>query len=217
MNDLPNENMTMAEEIFEQLLQQKTFLHEVSATPLRKLKRNLKIGIAYALVISMLYGVLIYMFPLWQVQLGLIVVTAFNVWIAYHSYQLVKKINAYDPSRNVLVTLRTVYSGFKEWFRQQYRMAALVYPVAAAAGYMLGGTIGSGLSIEEFFAKPFVGWALLGVIIVLVPLGLLLAKWMNRRAYGRYVDQLRETITALEDDDDETLINDQHANLSGSS
>lgn len=212
MNDLSHTHRAMAEEIFEQLLQQKSFLHEGSATPLRKLKRNLKIGIGYGLIISLLYGVLIYMFPLWQIQVGLLVVTAFNFWIMYHSYQLIKKINAYDPSHNILSTLRSVHAGFKAWFRQQYRMAALVYPVAAAAGYMLGGTMSSGLSIEEFFAKPFVGWALLGVLAILVPSGLLLAKWMNKRAYGRYVDQLSESIHALESDG-ENAFDDPNASV----
>ena len=155
-------------------------------------------GMVMGVIITLGYGLLIFYFPYWQVQLGLLIVSAFNIWIMLASYRLYNSIDPTLSQGNVLQTLKMHHQQFTAWFKQQLRMAVFIYPVAAAAGFMLGGAVGSGKDVGAFLSKPFVWVALAICVAVLVPLGLLLAKYMNRKAFGRYVDELKEHIDELE-------------------
>jgi hypothetical protein len=73
----------------------------------------------------------------------------------------------------------------------------LLYPVSAAGGFMLGGFVGSGKPIEVFMSKPIVIIILVVTIAILVPICYKLAKWMTKKAFGQYADQLKKNIDAL--------------------
>jgi hypothetical protein len=186
-------------DLLDDLLAKRSY-HQAAAadTPLRKLRHNMQVSTMYGLVITMGYALLIFYFPIWQVQLGLLVVIAFNILLMVQGFRFQAALDKLMLSGAVLETLKAVRDRFRRWFRQQYRMAIFVYPVAASAGFMLGGTLGSGKPIEVFMASEKVQLAWLISIAVLLPLCMWLARWLNRKAFGQYVDQLQETIDALE-------------------
>lgn len=200
MNDLKQiwEQDTNGEDMLEQMLKSKSFTRSAIQTPLEKLKRNLALHIGYAIAITLGYAWVIYYFPLWQVQACMLLLITFNLWGIVKSYDLYKNINLEMSDANVLAELKKHYHAFSEWKRQSLRAALLVYPFAAAGGFMLGGTVGSGKPVEVFMASPYILIALAIMIVILVPLGYWLAKWMTKVAFGKYVDQLKERIDELE-------------------
>lgn len=180
------------------LLKEQSFMRKRIEGPLEKLKNNLLKGIIIGIIITLGYAWLIFYFPLWQVQIGLLVCIGFNIWLIKTSIQQYQHISIDLGAANVLETLLSYHSLFRQWFRQQEWVALFIYPVAAAAGFMLGGTAGSGKTISQFMSKPAAPIALIICILVLEPLCYYLTKWMNQRAFGQYVDQLNQYIDELQ-------------------
>lgn len=186
--------------MLEDLLATGAYKNAVHFSPLQKLKRNLAASLLFAILITLGYGLLIFYFPLWQVQLALLVVIGFNIWVMVHAWRIYESINPDMGKDDVLTTLIMHRNQFRTWFRQQMRYALFVYPVAATGGYLLGGAIGSGKPISVFMSHSFVQIMLVVAIIILVPLSYMLAKWMNKKAFGQYVDQLEKRIEELQAD-----------------
>ena len=79
----------------------------------------------------------------------------------------------------------------------QQQAGLLIYPVSATGGFMIGGSVGAGKSITEVMQKPGMIIALLIALIILVPLCFYLAKWMSKKAFGKYAEQLKQNIEML--------------------
>jgi hypothetical protein len=200
MNDLKQiwNEADNGNDILEQMLQNKSFKQAGFKTPLAKLKRNLAIHIGYAVIITLAYAFVIYYFPYWQVQACMLLLIVFNLWAMVKAYGLYNSLDLNLADHNVLVELKKHYSAFKGWEKQSLRVALFVYPFAASGGFMLGGTVGSGKSVEVFMGDYRVIIALIIALLILVPLSYLLAKWMTKVAFGKYVDQLKVRIDELE-------------------
>jgi hypothetical protein len=200
MNDLKEiwQQETSGGGLLEEMLQNKTFRHANIHTPLAKLKKNLAIHIGYAAIITIGYALIIYYFAFWQVQACMFLLIIFNLWAMVTSYGLYKNIDVHLSGANVLNELKKHYHAFMEWEKQSMRAGLIIYPFAAAGGFMLGVAVGSGNSPEVWLAESRVLIIMGIVIVVLVPIGYFLAKWMTKVAFGRYVVQLRERINELE-------------------
>lgn len=185
-------------DLLEQMLQNKTFRQANIQTPLAKLKRNLAIHIGYAAIITIGYALIIYYFAFWQVQACMYLLIIFNLWAMITSYKLYKNIDLNLTGTNVLNELKKHYHAFMEWEKQSMRAGLMIYPFAAAGGFMLGGAVGSGKSPEVWLSDSRIMIIMAIVVMVLVPLGYLVAKGMTKVAFGRYVVQLRERINELE-------------------
>jgi ABC-type nitrate/sulfonate/bicarbonate transport system permease component len=185
-------------DMLDAMLEQKQFLHHPSKGPLEKLRSNLVKNISIAVILTLGYACLIFYFPYWQIQVGLLITICLNLALMWQAYEQYKNIAPALSSGNVLQTLKHIHASFKKMFRQQERTALLVYPVACAAGFMLGGVIGWGKSVEAFMGAAKAQIALAICIVVLVPIGYYLAKWMNKVKFGKYIDQIKEHIDALE-------------------
>jgi len=180
------------------MLEQKDFMHHPSKGPLEKIRSNLVKNICIAGILTLGYACLIFYFPYWQIQVGLLITICLNLVVMWQAYEQYKNIAPALNSGNVLQTLKDIHASFQKMFRQQERAALLVYPVACAAGFMLGGVASSGKSVEVFMGNQKVQIALAICIVVLVPIGFYLAKWMNKVAFGKYFEQIKVHIDALE-------------------
>ena len=169
-----------------------------SKDPLRKIKNNLLSHSILGIAISGFYIFVLIKFPLWQILLCLGIVLLFTVWAIIQALQLYKKLSVSNNSLSVLQQMELHYYTINKWMNIYQWAALFIYPVSAAGGFMLGGFLGSGKPIEVFMQKPVVIIALLVTVAVLVPCCFYLAKWMSRRAYGRYADVLKQNIDALE-------------------
>ncbi len=178
------------------------FRQQVSArsahSPLDKIKRNLLLNSLFGLLICIAYVIIIVVFPAWEVRACIFIVLVFSLWACAGALRLYRQLRHPLPPGNLLTELERHVKAVKQWTRLQERVALLIYPVSAAGGFMLGGMLGSGKPVRVFLDKPLMQLALLITILILVPLCYYLARWMNRKAFGRYVDQLSEHIQSLQ-------------------
>ena len=173
--------------------------------PLMKLKRNLLINIIWSIVITLIYVLLIIIFPVWPVWLALAITSLFNiatVWPAIGFYREIQP--EVSSSQGLLQQMKVQHHAISAWGKLQLRLALFVYPVATAGGYFLGGILGSGRTVDELLGQKLFVWVLPIAIIVLVPLSYLLAKWMFRKSFGRHLNALQNNIRSLEDLDGES-------------
>jgi hypothetical protein len=187
-----------SDDMLNKLLQQKDFSNLYSKLPLKKLKRNLLIGIFWAILITLLYISLFFFINLWQVYIALCVLIFFNAWIMIGSWKLYKKTNEnITPSNSLKEELQKNYTGFQNWWKVQQKAGLFVYPISAAGGFILGGFWGSGKSAEAFLYNPRMITILLITILILVPICHYAAKWMFNYAYGKHLKKLKTLIDEL--------------------
>jgi hypothetical protein len=173
-------------------------LDHSSTHPLHHLRRNMFFGFIWAVLISLGYLVLMFVFPMWPIIAGLAVVLAFNLYFMLRSYRLYRQLPALLNGHNSLRQgLEQFYGAFMETNRLTMFAAKFVYPVAAAAGFMLGGVLGSGKSLETLFQKPVFPLSMIGVAVLITPFALKLAARLTEAAYGKYLRQLKDHLDEL--------------------
>jgi uncharacterized membrane protein YoaK (UPF0700 family) len=183
------------------MLRSKKISKHRSHSPLEKIKRNLLINMTWCVVICILYMLIIFYFRYWQVQVALGIVLIFSMWALSTAYSVYRKINTTISASNSLITeLKRHHQTIASWMSSQQRVALFIYPVSAVGGFMLGGAMGSGKSVDYFMSKPMVWLILLVTIIVLVPLCYYLAKWMSNYAFGKHLKSLQQNIFDLEEE-----------------
>ncbi len=187
-------------EMLEQILVSESYKKPADKSPLAKLKTNLAIHIGYALIITVAYALVVFHFPYWQIQGCILLLIVFNLWAIKKAYELYKNIDPNLWEHNVLQELKSHHHAFTEWEKQSLRVTLFVYPFAIAGGFMLGGTIGMGNTLEAFLAKDMVVPMLLITTILFIPVGYLLTKWFTKIAFGIYVEQLKARIDELENE-----------------
>ncbi len=187
-----------SDDMLNKMLQQTDFENIQSKLPLKKLKRNLLIGIFWAVLITLLYIILFFFIHLWQVYIALGVNTFFNIWVMIDSWKLYKSTNEnITPSNSLKQELHKNYNSFQSWWKLQEKAGLFVYPIAAAGGFILGGFWGSGKSVEAFLYNPRMLTILVITILVLVPVCYYGARWMFNYAYGKHLKKLKHLINEL--------------------
>jgi ABC-type sugar transport system permease subunit len=174
-----------------------------SQHPLLKLRRNLLKGIAAAIIISAAYIVVLFSTNQWPVQLSLFILLLFNGYLIYLSQQLRRQVpTSIQPGIGLKQELQQQHNNFVRWQKVQEKLAIFVYPIAAAGGFILGGTLGSDKSFEALLARPFFLVALIITVAILTPISLLLARWMFKVAYGKHLNILKQLIDELGENGD---------------
>lgn len=168
-----------------------------SKDPLEKIRRGLVKNAAWGLLLSIGYILLLIKFPAWQVLLCLGIVLAFTLWITVKALALYREMGRPSPHNNLLQEMERHYTGIMQWMAVQQRAGWFIYPISAAGGFMLGGSLGAGKSIDEVMNKPWMLVAMLITLAIMVPVCHYLAKWMFRKAFGKYADQLKANIDKL--------------------
>jgi hypothetical protein len=179
------------------LINMKTISSLPSIDPLEKIKRNLIINSLWGVLIVALYIYILVHFPFWQIFVSIGLVMLFTILGVYSALTLYLRMNQKLPANSVLNEMERHYQNIQQWMRIQQNIGLFLYPVSAAGGFMLGGFVGSGKPIEVFMGKPIIIIILLVTIAILVPICHKLAKWMNRKSFGRYADQLKRNIEDL--------------------
>lgn len=189
---------TGKDDTLHKMLQQSGISSFQSKLPLLKLRKNLLIGIIWAALISAAYIILFFFIHAWQVYLSLGVLIVFNTWIMWESWKLYKKIpTSIAPSQSLKKQLIENYNGFQHWWSIQLKVSVIVYPIATAGGFILGGVLGSDRSVEEFLYNPRMLSFLAITIIVFMPLSYYAAKWVYYKAYGKHLKKLKGLIEEL--------------------
>lgn len=189
---------SQTDELLSSLLSEGQFQKLHSQNPLMKIKRQLILSGWMATVLCILYSVLLIKFPFWQLLVCIGILLLFTFAGAYTSFKYAISIPPYiNGEGSLLQEMEKHYFTIKRWGDFQMKAALLVYPFAAAGGFMLGGMVGSGKSIEFFMSKPKVIIVLIITIAVLVPLSMLLAKFLFNKSFGVHLKKLKANIDEL--------------------
>lgn len=176
---------------------QKGVVAAPSKDPLEKIKRNLLINSVWGLVIAAGYVLVLIKFPVWQVLVCIGIVFLFTLWAVAKTLLLYREIKKPMPHNTLLQEMERHYQGIQSWMNVQEKAALLIYPVSAAGGFMIGGSLGAGKPIDIVMSKPIMLVSLVITIAILVPICIYLAKWLNKKAFGRYAAQLKQNIDNL--------------------
>ena len=187
-----------SDDALNKILQQKDFSKLHSRLPLEKLKSNLIVGIIWAAIITAFYIAVFFFVHIWQVNVALGILCFFNILVAMDSWKLYKKINVdFSTTNSLKEELKKNYSGFQRWWRIQEKLGLFVYPIGATGGFILGGVLGSGKSVEAFLYNPKMLIVLIITILILVPICYFGARWMFNYAYGKHLKKLKAFIEEL--------------------
>lgn len=167
-------------------------------SPLKKMKKLLKTNMLWAVLFVILYAVILFYYPFWQIRLFIGVALIFNLWGIVSGWKLHRSINDDILTGSLMTELQRNRTALRSWMRVQTIVAVCVYPFCVCGGFMLGGVLGSGKTVELFMSKPVAWWALIICVIILTPVGYLAAKWMFKKSFGKIVTQLDEAILSLQ-------------------
>jgi hypothetical protein len=187
-----------SDEELNRLLEQGDFSKLSSRLPLKKLKANLLIGIIWAILITIIYVVVFFYFPIWQVRVTLAVLVISNTLILIDSWNLYRQVpGILTPSNSLNEELTLHYNSFQRWWSLQQKLSLFIYPIALIGGFILGGVVASEKRVEELlFNSKMLG--ILGItLLVMVPLCYLGARWMFNYAYGTHLEEIKATIDEL--------------------
>lgn len=166
-------------------------------SPLKRMKRMLKINMGCAVVIAAIYIVVIGLVHEWQVQLLIGIALVFTLWGALSAWRLYKRVDDAVLAGSLLTELQRNRDALQAWLRLQIKVSVCVYPFCVAGGFLLGGVIGTGKSVEVLMSRPHMLLWLTAAIIILAPIGYGLTKWMFRQSFQKVVIQLDSHIRQL--------------------
>jgi hypothetical protein len=170
-----------------------------SKHPIQKLKDAYLTTTVFSVVFLLGFIALFFVFPQSLIRSFLILVILAYVAGVVVNYTMYRKLHVTLPSDQSLKTvLINTYQLITKNILMQERAALLVYPIAAATGFFMGGAAGSG-DLYGMLQKKIVIIALIVIIVVLTPACFYLARWMYKVSYGKCLKDLKERIDALED------------------
>jgi len=101
-----------------------------------------------------------------------------------------------DMSENLLEGLKTYHHRIKQVLKYEELTGLILYPFSLSAGFFIG--LQAGDPSEPIMNERSDWIALVIAMIVITPLAHLLARWMNKVAFGKYLKQLQKNIDELE-------------------
>lgn len=168
---------------------------------LPKLRRKLRIKMYWGIGILLsfpLFGLLTQDTAVLLLCVGVMVfmTTLLLVGVFVHYRRLPDHL---DMSQGMLPLLKRYDAIVRRALRFEERVGALFVIPAPGFGALLGLSAGSGKPIGVLLSNPIVIGILLLLMAIIGPLGVWWSIWMNRIAFGRYLDQLKSNIKALEE------------------
>ena len=126
----------------------------------------------------------------------MVVFTVWNLLLILPAYLRMKKHSAVKTG-TIRETLAFYYDNLRLLIRYENRISAVFIPLAAMMGFSYA-IIDTKGSVSYIFERP---WLLITMIVtgvVIGALGILLAIWMNKVTFGKYLAYLKENLEGLE-------------------
>lgn len=171
-------------------------LKKDSADPIIKLRRNIGIKLIWIAGFSLMFLVLIITTDKFYNRIlisPLLIAYVAGLALVYGQYRI---LNFVDKSENLSYILKAYYYRIKRIQQYELKVALFLYPISITAGFVYGFSLKR--SAEDILTDYRVLSILIVTNIILIPACYYLARWMDRKAYGKYLDQLREDINQLE-------------------
>ncbi len=172
-------------------------IQKKSKHPVQKLKNAYLQTTSFAFVFLIGFIVLYFVFHEPIVKAGLLLVIIGYIFFFVVNFSMYRKINVVLPVDSSLKTvLEHTYNFITDNIRFQERVAIFIYPIAASAGFLMGGSVGSG-NVEKMLEEKFVVISLIVTAIVLTPLAFYLTRWLYKVSYGKCLIELKARIDEL--------------------
>jgi hypothetical protein len=171
-------------------------LTKESCDPLIKLRRNIGIKLIWIAGFSLMFLVLIITTDKFYNRIlisPLLIAYVVGLALVYGQYRI---LNFVDKSQNLRYILKAYYDRIKRIQEYELKVALFLYPISITAGFVYGFTLKR--SAEDILTDFRVPTILIVTNVILIPACYYLARWMDRKAYGKYLDQLKEDINQLE-------------------
>ena len=81
----------------------------------------------------------------------------------------------------------------------QQKVSLFIYPLSISSGFLIGGVVGAGRSVESFMADRSVILLLIAAILVFTPLNYFGARWLFKLFFGKQMKQIDTLIKELEE------------------
>lgn len=171
-------------------------LKKDSCDPLIRLRKNLGIKLIWIAGFSLLFLLLIITTDKLYNRIlisPLLLAYAVGLTLIYGQYRMLGFV---DKSQNMRYILKAYYYRITRIQQYELKVAVFLYPISITAGFVYGFSLKR--SADEILTDIKILTILIITNLILIPLCYYLARWMDRKAYGRYLDQLKEDIDQLE-------------------
>lgn len=168
-----------------------------SSGTIEKLRKNVKYKLGYAVGFATVFGGIIpFAFPLASQVLLMVMFVAYMVGaiFLYQELQILNK--GVNMDQDILHGLIAYRDRIKRVLKYEESTALTLYPVSVSGGFFLGMQLAD--RDAQIMSQTLHWVALITTIVLFTIGGNWLAKWMNRRAFGKYLDRLDETIAELQ-------------------
>ena len=172
---------------------------------LRKLRNQLLFKLLFTVLFTLAYtAIAIYFEDLFVRILFSVLIILHIVGVIYFTRQWQRLRQEVSMDRPILEVLKEYRRVITISLRYEHLTGLLLYPVAASAGFFLALT--EELSWQEIMESRMIWIIWFITIVLLTPLSHVLAKWMNKVSFGKYVKKLEGHIKEMEDQNgDESL------------
>jgi hypothetical protein len=174
----------------------------VSSDPLTHLRRNLGYSALCTTLLEVFYGVAYYYYPIWPVNLCLIVLLTFTGWGMISALLLRGKVAPANSPAALLQEMLRYHRVISRWLRLQQYVGVFVYPFGIVGGGLMGAYLVGNETMDSLLRDKVLDTLLIVLVIILVPCNFLLGRAIRHRAYGRYLTDLQKNIDELRSDPD---------------
>ena len=176
-------------------------IQKKSKHPVQKLKNAYLWTTSFSFVFLIGFVILFFSFEETIVKAGLVFMMASYVFFFVANFSMYRKVNVVLPiDQSLKNALKYTHQFITENIRFQERVALFIYPFAAAAGFLMGGSVGSGNVMKMLEVKEVV-IIMIVTSAVLTPIGFYLTRWLYKVSYGKCLTELKARIDELESPD----------------
>jgi hypothetical protein len=176
-------------------------IQKKSKHPVQKLKNAYLITSGFSVVSLLVFIVLFFLFDEWIVKVGLVFMICSYIFFLATNFSMYRKVNIALPiDQSFKTALEYTHQFISENIRFQERVALFIYPFAAIAGFLMGGSAGSGNVTKMLEAKEVIV-IMVVTSAVLTPVGFYLTRWLYKVSYEKYLTELKTRIDELESPD----------------
>ena len=121
-----------------------------------------------------------------------------NLWLVLPAYLAMKRQNSL-MSGSSLEVLKFYHGKLQTMIRRENLIGAIFAPFASMLGFLWAFIEKKGTAAGIFSDGRLLA-IMLGMAVIITPLGAWMVVWMNRKAFGKYLDYLEENIAQLKEE-----------------
>lgn len=164
-------------------------LRERKNSPIKMLRRSLVINTVFAVFFLAFFLFLMFAISeIWFRTLILVVCISYLAGILFNLYILKSYLSNVPHDSSIHAFLQKLSSRMKKAILTVEYTAILIYPVAITAGFMLPFSLEG--KIEQLLNDNYLIGLLVLCMFILTPLCFWLARTLNKRAFGRYLNEI---------------------------